>query len=140
MSTRSNIIVQDEYKRIQVYRHYDGYPEGVIPELIKALEFAWPLPRFEADDFAAAIVRAWKDEGGGHIRIDGNPKAFEMVHGDTEYVYVIKFDKKRAEPYVEIYDWHDYWLEKVDINKKSFKPKVMQKIYFSQIKDYKPAQ
>ena len=140
MSTRSNIIVQDEYNRIQVYRHYDGYPEGVMPELIKALEFAWPLPRFEADDFAAAIVRAWKDEGGGHIRIDGNPKAFEMVHGDTEYVYVIKFDKKRGEPYVEIYDWHDYWLEKVDINKKSFKPKVMQKIYFSQIKDYKSAQ
>lgn len=85
-------------------------------------------------------MRAWKDEGGGHIRIDGNPKAFEMVHGDTEYVYVIKFDKKRGEPFVEIYDWHDYWLEKVDINKKSFKPRIMQKIYFSQINDYKPAQ
>src|SRR5262249_60391012 len=115
MATRSNIIVQDEFSRIQVYRHWDGYPKAVIPELIKALEFAWPLPRFEADDFAAAIVRAWKD-GGGHIRIDGNPKGFELVHGDTEYVYVIKFDKRKEEPFVEIYEWHDYWLEKADIN------------------------
>ena len=135
MATRSNIIVQDEYSRIQVYRHWDGYPKAVIPELIKALEFAWPLPRFEADDFAAAIVRAWKDSG-GHIRIDGNPKAFEMVHGDTEYLYVIKFDKKKRKPFVEIYDWHDYWLDKTDIRKKTFKPKVTEKIYFSQITDY----
>lgn len=140
MSTRSNIIVEDQYGRVQVYRHYDGYPEGVIPELIKALEFAWPLPRFEADDFAAAIVRAWKDEGGGNIRIDGNPKAFELVHGDTEYVYVIKFDKDKKELFVEIYDWHDYYLDKADITKKSFKPKVTRKIYFSQIANYKAAQ
>lgn len=62
-----------------------------------------------------------------------------MVHGDTEYVYVIKFDKKRKQPFVEIYDWHDYWLEKADINKKSFKPKMTQKVYFSQITDYKAA-
>ena len=139
MATRSNIIVQDEYSRIQVYRHWDGYPKAVIPELKEALEFAWPLPRFEADDFAAAIVRAWKNEGGGHIRIDGNPKAFEMVHGDTEYVYVIKFDKQKGEPFVEIYDWHSYWFDKADITKKAFKPNVMLKIYFSQISDYKEA-
>ena len=139
MATRSNIIIQDDYNRIQLYRHWDGYPAGVIPDLASALQYAWELPRFEAQDFAAAIVRAWKDAG-GNIYIDGNPKAFEMVHGDTEYVYVIKFDKKGGEPYVEIYDWHDYWFEKVDINKKSFKPKVMQKIYFSQTKGYKSAQ
>jgi hypothetical protein len=139
MSTRSNIIVQDEYSRIQIYRHYDGYPQAVIPELAQALEFAWELPRFEADEFAAAIVRAWKDEGGGHIRIDGNPKAFEMVHGDTEFVYVIKFDKRKNEPFIEVYDWHDYWLEKANINAKSFTPKMREKIYFSQIGDYKAA-
>ena len=108
MATRSNIIVEDQYKRIQVYRHWDGYPRAVIPELSEALAFAWPLPRFEADDFAAAIVRAWKDEGGGHIRIDGNPKGFELVHGDSEYVYIIKFDKEKNEPFVEICDWHEY--------------------------------
>jgi hypothetical protein len=139
MATRSNIIVQDEYKRVQVYRHWDGYPTGVIPDLADALQYAWELPRFEADDFAAAIVRAWKQEGGGNIYIDGSPKGFELVHGDTEYVYVVKFDKRKHEPFIEVYDWHDYWLEKVDINAKSFKPKIKEKIYFSQIKEYKAA-
>jgi hypothetical protein len=139
MATRSNIIVQDDYKRVQIYRHCDGYPEGIIPDLAMALQYAWELPRFEADDFAAAIVRAWKQEGGGNIYIDGSPKGFELVHGDTEYVYVVKFDKRQHEPFIEIYDWHDYWLEKGDINKKSFKPKITRKVYFSQIKDYKAA-
>ena len=97
------------------------------------------VTRFEADDFAAAIVRAWKDEGGGHIRIDGNPKAFELVHGIPNSSMSSNSIKNTESRYVEIYDWHDYWLEKVDINKKSFKPKVVQKIYFSQIKDYKRA-
>jgi hypothetical protein len=134
MATRSNIIVQDEYNRIQLYRHWDGYPKAVIPELKTALEFAWKLPRFEADDFAAAIVRAWKDRGGGNIYIDGGPKAFEMIHGDTEYVYAIKFDKRKKEPFIEIYDWHDHWFEKSNINEKSFKPKIKEIVYFSQIR------
>jgi len=54
-------------------------------------------------------------------------------------VYVVKFDTVKREPFVEVYDWHDYWLEKVDINTKSFKPKIKEIIYFSQIRDYKAA-
>ena len=33
-----------------VYKHSDGYPEGAVCWITKALEHAWPLPRFEADD------------------------------------------------------------------------------------------
>ncbi|SRR6266849_5804146 len=139
MATRSNIIIQDKYKRVQVYRHWDGYPAGVIPDLADALQYAWELPRFEADDFAAAIVRAWKQEGGGNIYIDGSPKGFELVHGDTEYVCVVKFDTMKHELFVEVYDWHDHWFGDSDTTKKSFKPKIKEKIYFSQIKDYKAA-
>jgi hypothetical protein len=139
MATRSNIIVEDAYSRIQIYRHWDGYPEAVIPQLIQALPFAWPLPRFEADDFAAAIVRAWKEEGGGHIRIDGNPKGFELVHADTEYVYVVKFDHRKGEPFVEVYDWHAYWFEKADSTAQSFQPKLTEKISFSKCATYKAA-
>ncbi len=137
MSTRSNIIIKDNYNTIQLYRHCDGYPEGIIPDLALALEFAWELPRFDATDFAAAVVRAWKDKGGGNIYIDGSPKAFEMIHGDSEYVYVIKFDQEKNEPFVEIYDWHEHWLDNSSISIKSFKPKAKEKIYFSQIQDYK---
>jgi hypothetical protein len=99
----------------------------------QALHYAWPLPRFEADEFAAAIVQAWKDEGGGNIRIDGNPKGFELVHGDAEWVYIIKFNKVKGEPIIKIYDWHPYWLEKVNIDRKSFKPTPKMIIPFSDI-------
>jgi hypothetical protein len=76
MSTRCNLIVEDSYDRIQLYRHWDGYPDGeggVLAALEQAIPYAWPFPRFEASDFAAAIVRAWKTEGGGNIYIDGSP-------------------------------------------------------------------
>ena len=110
MSTRSNIIVEDKHQRIQLYRHSDGYPNGphgVVHDLVEALEYAWESPRFEADDFAAAIVRAWKEEP-GNIYIDGSPVSWEMIHGDTEWVYVIRDFR------VKVYDWHLYWLDKDD--------------------------
>jgi len=142
MATRSNLIIEDGYHRIQLYRHCDGYPDGtggVLASLEDVLPYAWPFPRFEADDFAAAIVRAWKDEGGGNIYIDGSPKAWEMIHGDTEWVYVIK-PKRPArprhgvitfhtgEPIVEVYDWHKYWFEKADPHKVKPKPVLRAKL------------
>ena len=83
MSTRCNIIVKDNYRAIQLYRHSDGYPDtkdGVIATLPEALEFAWNLPRMEVADFAAAIVRAWKEENGGNIYIDGAANLPKSLH------------------------------------------------------------
>jgi hypothetical protein len=45
---------------VTVYKHSDGYPDGAVCWISKALEHAWPLPRFEADEFAAAFVAANK--------------------------------------------------------------------------------
>jgi len=95
MSTRANIVVADEEQHIQLYRHTDGYPDGrfgVLEALKKALPFAWELPRMEADDFAAAIVRAWKDKGGGNIYIDGQGY---NLHGDIEYLYIIRPNREK---------------------------------------------
>ena len=39
-----------------VYKHHDGYPSGAIQAIEAALEYAWPLPRYEADEFAAAFA------------------------------------------------------------------------------------
>lgn len=87
MSTRSTISVEDEHDKFTIYRHCDGYPDGphgVPSELRKVLTHTWELPRFEADDFAAAIVRAWKD-GGGNIRLTtGHDR-----HADTEFQYFV---------------------------------------------------
>ena len=143
MSTRSNLIIEDGHDRIQLYRHCDGYPDGaggVLADLELALPYAWPIPRFEASDFAAAIVRAWKTEGGGNIYIDGSPKGWELIHGDTEWVYVVKPRKKPArikqgfrdihtgEPLVEVYDWHKYWFDKTDPDKITPKPVARVKL------------
>ena len=43
---------------VTVYEHSDGYPDGAVCWITKALEYAWPLPRFEVDEFAAAFVAA----------------------------------------------------------------------------------
>ncbi|MCI0558945.1 MAG: hypothetical protein MN733_10650 [Nitrososphaera sp.] len=133
MSTRCNIIVEDRYDRVQLYRHWDGYPDrksGILATLEPALPFAWPLPRFEASDFAAAIVRAWKESGGGNIYIDGSPKGWELVHKDTEWVYLIRPGQSKrndpdfysGEPLVAVYDWHGYWFDKNDPYKTPPKP------------------
>lgn len=39
MSTRCNIIIKDKYSYVILYRHSDGYPEGVKPTLDKFLEW-----------------------------------------------------------------------------------------------------
>ena len=106
MSTRSNIIVKDERNKIQLYRHCDGYPEGVIPDLKEALPFAWELPRMEADDMAAAIVRAWKQDG-GNVYIDGVADLPESLHGDIDYYYVIEPDKEAGRWSVECHAYSE---------------------------------
>lgn len=145
MGTRSNLIISDDSNRLQLYRHWDGYPDGesgVLAELEKAFPYAWPLPRFEADDFAAAIIRAWKGAGGGNIYIDGSPKGWELIHGDVEWVYTIQTRKKcqenkppefRGEAEVAIYDWHNYWFDKADPDKT--RPKPVSRVCLSQVKE-----
>jgi hypothetical protein len=52
MSTRCNLIVEDSYDRIQLYRRWDGYPGragGVLMALEQAIPYARPFPRFEEE-------------------------------------------------------------------------------------------
>jgi hypothetical protein len=111
MSTRSTLTVRDRKdgsEAYSIYRHSDGYPDtphGVLKTLRQALSYAWPLPRYEAMDFAAAIIAAWKkpattiiyrsgEKGyivqGGNIYFTNGREA----HGDTEYHYEIYPDGK----------------------------------------------
>jgi len=57
----------------------------------------------EADDFAAAIVAAWKRRG-GNIYIDGTARD-DTLHGDIEYYYVITPDEKTGKWRVEVHDY-----------------------------------
>lgn len=65
MSTRAIYTFRDADTEVHVYKHHDGYPEGAISWIANARTLAWPLPRFEADEFAAAFVAANKTEPGG---------------------------------------------------------------------------
>lgn len=44
-----------------VYKHHDGYPSGAVRTIKTAIDwFAWGLPRYESDEFAAAFCAAGK--------------------------------------------------------------------------------
>ena len=60
MSTRALYTFIDGDSTHHVYKHHDGYPEWAAKHIEAALPFAWALPRFEADEFAAAFVAANK--------------------------------------------------------------------------------
>lgn len=60
MSTRACYTFKDSSGSYHVYKHCDGYPKGAANSIMAALPFAWSLPRYEADEFAAAFVCANK--------------------------------------------------------------------------------
>lgn len=65
MSTRGcyRFIDGDNQGPYTVYKHSDNYPWGQyggVAAIAAALPYAWPLPRFEADEFAAGFVSANK--------------------------------------------------------------------------------
>lgn len=87
MSTRATITVSDENDSFDIYQHHDGYPEGphgLVRHIAMAKRLAWDLPRFEAADFAAAVVAVLKDRGGStDLTKDAD------VHGDRDFHYRI---------------------------------------------------
>lgn len=91
MGTRAVFTFKDEDQSFSVYTQYDGYPEGAAEFLTKALPFAWALPRFEPDEFAAAFVAANKEKGGS-IRLTTGADA----HVDLDYEYEI-FQSKNGQ-------------------------------------------
>src|SRR5271166_6263079 len=52
---------------VTVYKHHDGYPSGAAAAIEAALPYAWPLPRYEADEFAAAFVAANKKSAADRV-------------------------------------------------------------------------
>jgi hypothetical protein len=85
MGTRAVYTFIDVDHRYSVYKHWDGYPRWGCQFIAKALPLAWPLPRFEADEFAAAFVAANKNEA-GDVRLTCGPQ----VHGDLAYTYEVR--------------------------------------------------
>lgn len=66
-----------------VYQHWDGDPDTVENNVRGSLPLAWPLPRYEPDEFAAAFVAANKC-GTGNIRL---LRGTQDIPGDIERYY-----------------------------------------------------
>lgn len=96
MGTRAIYKFEDSDDECFVYKHYDNYPQGAVHFIEAAKEFAWRLPRFEADEFASAFVAANKARKGGEVRLvsnhfNGEDDILESHHW-CDYYYVISFD------------------------------------------------
>lgn len=94
MSTNAIIFFQEEtpseYARSGVYQHWDGYPSGVQDAINKTIEsgLAWELPRFEADEFAAAFIAANKTAEGNYRHIDTS----DMPRRYFDFIYFVEHD------------------------------------------------
>ena len=98
MSTRAVYTFKDANDEHHVYKHHDGYPEGAMQFIRKTIHNAWPLPRFEADEFAAAFIAANKGNAGG-VRLTKGPES----HGDLDYRYEVKM--KDGSLHVKIFQY-----------------------------------
>ncbi len=86
MGTRAvYTFIHDADERYSVYKHWDGCPRWGCRFIANGLKLAWPLPRFEANEFAAAFVAANKKQA-GDIYLTSRPG----VHGDLAYTYEIR--------------------------------------------------
>ena len=111
MSTRACYTFSDDRGDVHVYKHHDGYPynayqggeAGGLIWINDAKDFAWPLPRFEADEFASSFVVANKDSSGG-VRLINKKNPWEFA-SDCEYWYMIT--TRDGELYVTVMsvDW-----------------------------------
>jgi hypothetical protein len=81
MSTRALYTFKGDEGSFNVYKHHDGYPSGAAQTLKTAIDwFAWQLPRFEADEFAAAFCAAGKI---GWVRTAKEIAEWAREHGPT---------------------------------------------------------
>lgn len=95
MGTRA-LLVFDGQDRQSVYKHWDGYPSETLPEILNAAVYAWPLPRFEGSDYAAAFIAANKPRGGGSVRVDRRDAC--TADDWEDYCYIISADEKSVDP------------------------------------------
>ena len=95
MSTRAIYRFIDSRSVFEVYKHCDNYPTGAAKFIEAAIPYAWPLPRFDAADFAAAFIAGNKQMGGGNVyclNFSGNH---------------LPFDESTLDYYYEIYLYED---------------------------------
>jgi len=89
MSTRATIQFKDRYNTFYVYRHCDGFPENILPDIETVVEKAkgrWSDPE------CGMLVSFFL---GTHFKEKNRMPDYEMTsswHGDESYRYHVEFD------------------------------------------------
>lgn len=109
MGTRAVYFFEDDSGMYGVYKHYDGYPQGAASHIEAAKDWAWDLPRFEADEFASAFVAANKNKGGGEIRLiplfeHASTRQVMEDHNWCDFYYRISYDKDVGDLVVHVFE------------------------------------
>lgn len=89
MSTRATIQFSDEYDTFFVYRHCDGYPESVMPDLQSVIE---RTARSWSGSECGTLVSVFL---GLQFRENERLPRYEMTsgwHGDESYQYHVEWD------------------------------------------------
>jgi len=153
MATRCNILVVDKLDRkpIILYKHYDGYPAGIIPYIVETLKYlkkyAYNQPHWwhYADVVAGMLIAVDWDVTKEYYEIlkhywDGNTKVdirpADGIYEDIEFLYIIDVGEEgKGEWDVKIltmpyFNWKDALKEFVEV--------ALVKIKFDYSKDGKP--
>lgn len=99
MGTRGVYTFKEKGATFHVYSHWDNYPTGGAQKLQATVtsDKAWKLPRFEADEFAAAFIATNKTEGGNFRLQKSRTSAM-----DVEFGYTIWPDPKTHQLMLEV--------------------------------------
>ena len=89
MSTRCQIEFRNGDVRRTVYRHWDGYPARVVPDLLEFL--AWSTRGGDVE-YEAANFLYWSKRGMSErsAQLGFGVCANDEVHGDVEYFYIVE--------------------------------------------------
>lgn len=110
MSTRCHIVIDGSHEKndqglypVYIYKHCNGYPEGVLPVLKPIVQHCWKERGFDPFYLTAQIVRAFAFAALGHqlglgagnpLKIDCTNDMFGWglgteLHTDVEFIYHI---------------------------------------------------
>lgn len=93
MSTRCQIEFRTGADRRTVYRHWDGYPSAVVPQLREFL--AWSRCGGDVEYVSANFLHRSKREMDKHSEQQGfGICANDEFHADIEYYYVVDLETR----------------------------------------------
>jgi len=97
MGTRCNIVLKCGDQRKYIYRHYDGYPSSVEPELKKYAEaIRWYsieasfAPTHKMLNFYADLLVKHHEL----LKLEGKYEVTNGIHGDIDWLYNVTIDEK----------------------------------------------